>query len=110
MNQVMGPGGMEMVLVMLIGGVLWIGVPVAVVLYARRVLRALEGRSASNAQIADLTERLQRLEDRVEDMVTELEQVREGEQFTRALIGAEGRRKPSGSLEGYRETGIGGSP
>ena len=70
--------------------------PDAVILCARRVLRALEGRSAKESQVTELTElteRFQRLEDRVvDDMVDELKQLREGERFTRELLGSESRR------------------
>lgn len=60
----------------------WIGIPVAIFVFARRLLRAIERRSVREAQIAELTERLQRLEDRLCDMQDEHERLGADQRFT----------------------------
>lgn len=46
----------------------YIGLPVALFLLGRRVLRAIEDRPTADAQIAELTERIRSLEAQVESI------------------------------------------
>ena len=64
----------------------WVGLPVTVILYARRLLRAIERRSIGEAQLAELTERLQRLETLVESVADDTERLNEDQRFTRQLL------------------------
>lgn len=63
-----------------------IGVPVALFLFARRVLRLLDRRSIHEEQLAALSEELRKLETRVEEVEQENERLREDQRFTRQLL------------------------
>ena len=47
----------------------WIGIPVAIFLFARGLLRAIERRSTAERQLTELTSQLQRLQMRLGDVV-----------------------------------------
>jgi cell division protein FtsB len=80
------PQYLMMAVTTLISVALYVGVPIAVVVFARRLLRALDRRSIREEQLAELTERLRRLEARVEEMEGENERLREDQRFTRQLL------------------------
>jgi hypothetical protein len=93
----LGPGSVEMVLVFALSVALWIGIPVAIFVFARRLLRAIERRSVRESQLAELTERLQRLEERCEHMADDAERLREDQRFTRQLLTERPASKPGSS-------------
>ena len=81
-----GPFTLENILFLALSGAAWVGVTAAVVLYARRMLRAVERRSVAETQVALLTERLQQLEARVESVSDDTERLHEDQRFTRQLL------------------------
>lgn len=66
--------------------ILWIGIPVAIFLFGRGVLRALNRRSVSESQVAEITDRLRRLEERVEEISSDNDRLSEAHQFATALL------------------------
>jgi cell division protein FtsB len=93
-------GVVELVLGVVLTAAFWVGVPVAIFVFARRFLRAVERRSVRESQIAELTERLQRLEEHLYDLADENERLREDQRFTRELLlerSPEARRSPPGA-------------
>jgi len=80
-------GGLETMLAWaVLSALLWIGIPVGIFVFARRLLRAVERRSVRESQFAELTERLQRLEARLDDAVDDTERLRDDQRFTRELL------------------------
>jgi len=69
-----------------LSAVLWIGIPVGIFVFARRLLRAVERRSIRESQFAELAERLQRLEARLDDLADDTERLRDDQRFTRQLL------------------------
>lgn len=67
-------------------GLVWIGVPVALFYFARRVLRALERRSLADSDMAVFNDRLHRLEERVEQIASDTERIEEGQRFASELL------------------------
>lgn len=76
----------EVVLFFVLNVALWVGIPIGIFVFARRLLRALERRPLRESQIAGLTERLQQLEARVEDVAEETDRLRDGQRFTQQLL------------------------
>src|SRR5665213_1114053 len=64
----------------------WVGIPIGIFVLVRRLLRAIERRPVRESQIAELTERLQRLEARLEDIADETDRLRDDQRFTRQLL------------------------
>jgi hypothetical protein len=64
----------------------WIAVPVGLFLFGRRLLRSLDRRTVSQSDLAALSERLRRLEERVEDIGSETERISESSRFASALL------------------------
>src|SRR5688500_3557539 len=82
----LGPGGFYMVVWAALSAILWIGIPVAIFVFARRLLRAIERRSVQESQVAELSERLQRLEAQYLDLANDNERLREAQRFTQQLL------------------------
>ena len=64
----------------------WTALPVGLFVFARRFLRAFERRSIREAQIAELSERVHRLETRLEEIAEENDRLREDQRFVRQLL------------------------
>ena len=64
----------------------YIGIPVAIFVWARRMVRALENRTTGGAQLAAMQEQLLRLEQRVDDLADENERLLEGQKFMQQLL------------------------
>jgi len=69
-----------------VSAVVLIAIPVAIVVFARRLLRAVERRSVLEGRIAELGERVQRLESQYLDLADETARLREAERFTQRLL------------------------
>jgi hypothetical protein len=69
-----------------LSALIWVGIPVGIFVFARRFLRAVERRSIHESQFAELAERLQRLEARLDDLADDTERLREDQRFTRQLL------------------------
>jgi hypothetical protein len=64
----------------------WIGVPLGLFLFGRGVLRALNRRSVAESQVAEINERLRKLEERVEEVGSDNLRLAEAHQFATALL------------------------
>jgi|GEM_PF-3421336 len=80
------PSLFELVLFYALSVAFWIAIPLGIFVFARRLLRAIERRPVRESQIAELTERLQRLEARLEDIADETDRLRDDQRFTRQLL------------------------
>lgn len=76
----------ELVIEMVLIAAFWVGVPVAIFVFALRFLRATEPRSIREGQTAELAERLQRAEEHLYDLADENERRREAQRFTHELL------------------------
>jgi biopolymer transport protein ExbB/TolQ len=93
----LGPGSIEMLLAFALGVALWIGLPVAIFVFARRLLRAVERRSVGESQLAELTDRLHRLEERCGQIADDAERLREEQRFTQQLLTERAAAEPRSS-------------
>lgn len=82
----LGPGLFPVTLWFVVMAAIWIGIPVAIFVFARRLLRAIERRPVRESQTAELAERLQRLEERLYDIQDENERLGADQRFTRELL------------------------
>lgn len=83
----MGPFGVvDLVLGTVGAAVFWVGVAVAIFVLVRRFLPAVERRSVPESHVAGLTERLQRVEEQLYELVNENERLREDQRFTSELL------------------------
>jgi hypothetical protein len=82
----------------------WIMLPVGVIYFARRVLRALERRSVSEGQISELSDRLRRMEERIEEVASDTARLEESQRFTTAILSSslESSRQPQGQVSALR--------
>jgi hypothetical protein len=71
---------------MVVVATIWIGVPVAIFLFGRRLLRAMEQRSVSQSELATIADRLARVEARIEDIASDQEKLAEGQRFTQKVL------------------------
>ena len=77
----------------LLSAALWIALPVGLFVFARRFLRAFERRSIREAQLAELSERMHRLEARLDDVIEENGRLREDQRFVRQLLSDRDRQR-----------------
>lgn len=77
---------MEAVMVFAGIGIVYIGIPVALFLFGRAVLRALNRRTVAESQVAEINERLRKLEERVEEVGSDNIKLSEANRFATALL------------------------
>lgn len=75
-----------MIFFALVSVIFWIAVPTGVFLFARRLLRSLDQRTVSQSELAAIAERLHRLEERIEEIGSEMEKISEGSRFATAPL------------------------
>jgi hypothetical protein len=63
----------------------YIGIPLAIFIFARRLLRTLERRTVAQRDLASLADRLEKLEERIEEIASHQDRLAEGQQFTHKL-------------------------
>jgi hypothetical protein len=64
----------------------WVGVPITIFVFARRLLRSLERRTLAQSDLAGLGDRLQKLEEHVEQIALDQDRLAEGQRFTNNLL------------------------
>jgi hypothetical protein len=83
-----------MIFFFLMSVIFWILVPVGFFLFGRRVFLSLEQRRVSDIDTASLSDRMRKLEDRVEEMALDIERISDGQQFAAALLARPAKEEP----------------
>ena len=81
MDSILGTG-----LIVALEVLIWVAIPVGVFLFARGVLRALNRRSVAESQVAEINDRLRKLEERIEEVGSDNLRLSEAHQFATALL------------------------
>jgi hypothetical protein len=84
------------ILAMLFMVVLYVGIPAGLFYLGFRFVRAMERRSVGSTQQAELSERLLRLEERIEQLAGDVEQAIEARRFDERLLGERANRDEAG--------------
>lgn len=77
---------------MLIGPLFWLALIVLGGYLGLRAVRALEQRGAGSSELAELRGRIQQVEEALEASRSDIERLREGQDFTAKLLAGRGER------------------